>query len=381
MPHVRRIACTIAAGFMLGEPPPASALQQDSLSFRSVAAGATHTCALTTGGEAYCWGDNLEGELGTGDRFDATVPTPVSGANRYLAIDAGVEFTCGLATTGQAYCWGRNDTYALGNGAMQRSFAPVLVTGGQLFRAVAAGGDHACGVAIDGTAYCWGSNAEGQLGTGDTLSSPLPLPVAGSLRFLSITAGDDHTCALTVDSLAYCWGSNRRGQLGTGRRDKGSTPQPVAYRRHWRVLSAGARHTCGIAVDDRPTAYCWGDNFHGQSVPFGYRIGYRTLWAPTFAGDGSDLVGVSAGRWHTCYVWRRSLNTVRCVGANFDGQLGTDLYGHYVHVSAGDAHTCALRDSGAVYCWGRNAAGQLGDGTHLRQERPVRVSHPAALAP
>ena len=377
MPYGRLVAYGATAWLILSPPRSASALPQDSLSFRTVSAGATHTCALTTGEQAYCWGDNLDGELGSGDRFDATVPTPVSGGIRFLAIDASVGFTCGLATTGEAYCWGRNDTYALGNGAMRRSNIPVLVTGGQMFRAVAAGGDHACGVAVDGAAYCWGSNQEGQLGTGDTSSSPLPLPVAGSLRFLSITAGDDHTCALTVDSLAYCWGSNGRGQLGTGRRDRSLTPQPVAYHRHWRSLSAGARHTCGIAIDDRPTAYCWGDNFHGQSAP----SGYRTLWAPTFVGDGYNLLRVSAGRWHTCYVWGRSLNTVTCVGANFDRQLGANVYGRYVRVSAGDAHTCGLVETGEVYCWGRNASGQLGDGTHLRQERPVRVSNPLALAP
>jgi alpha-tubulin suppressor-like RCC1 family protein len=378
MSRDRRIACVTGAWLALSLPHSASALPQDSLSFGSISAGATHTCALTTGGEAYCWGDNSEGELGSGDRFDSDVPTPVIGGIRFLTIDASVEFTCGLTTSGEAYCWGRNDTHALGNGAMPRSDAPVLVTGGQLFRAVAAGGDHACGVAVDGVAYCWGSNLEGQLGTGDTSSSPLPLPVAGSLRFLSITAGDDHTCALTVDSLAYCWGSNQRGQLGTGRRDPGWTPQPVAYHRHWRSLSAGARHTCGIVAGARPTAYCWGDNFHGQAAS---PRGAWTAWAPTFATDGFGLAQVSAGRWHTCYLRRRNINAIICVGANFDKQLGTFLFADYIQVSAGDAHTCALGADRAAYCWGRNAAGQLGDGTHLRQPRPVRVSNPLTLAP
>lgn len=371
----RRLTAPFTAlSILLGIPRPAQAVpQDDSVAFRAISAGATHTCALTTGAEAYCWGDNLEGELGAGNQVETSVPTAVSGGIRFLTIDAAVEFTCGLATTGEAYCWGRNDTWTLGNAAMKHSLVPVLVTGGVLFRAVAAGADHACGVAVDGAAYCWGSNTAGQLGTGDTLSSPLPMPVAGGRRFLSITAGDEHTCAVTVDSLAFCWGSNQRGQLGTNEREGSSTPQPVAYHHRWRALSAGARHTCGILADDNRTAYCWGDNFHGEAAPGGP----RTLWAPRFVGDSRSLAEVSAGRWHTCFLWRRSVNTVMCVGANFDDQLGQRVYGVFVRVTAGDAHTCALRHDGTAYCWGRNTSGQLGDGTHFRQVRPVRVVNPA----
>jgi alpha-tubulin suppressor-like RCC1 family protein len=351
--------------------------QSDTVPFRIISAGATHTCALATSGEAYCWGDNQEGELGTGSKIDSPVPTAVTGGTRFLTIEAAVEFTCGLATTGEAYCWGRNDTYALGNAAMERSFSPVLVTGGLLFRALATGADHTCGIAVDGAAYCWGANGSGQLGTGDTLPSPLPLPVAGSHRFLTITAGDDHTCAISVDSLAFCWGSNRRGQLGVNHRDGGLRPEEVAHHRHWRLLTAGARHTCGIVAGDRAVAYCWGDNFHNESVP----RGRRTLWAPTFVTDGRYLASVEAGRWHTCYLWRRGFDTVTCVGANFDDQLGRNLFGVFVAVSPGDAHTCALRKDGTAECWGRNSAGQLGDGTHLRQQRPVHVAAPAAPEP
>lgn len=382
----RSLPVAVILGLPLALPRPAHAQRQDTtVVYRAISAGAMHTCALSVGGQAYCWGNNLEGELGTGDNVDVTAPAAVTGGIRFLTVEAGLEFTCGLATTGEAYCWGRNDTYALGNASMKRADKPVLVSGGVRFRAVAVGGDHACGVAVDGVAYCWGSNSEGQLGTGDTLSSALPLPVAGSLRFRRITAGDNFTCGLTVDSLAYCWGGNRHGQLGTGRRDEGLTPQAVAYHRHWRMLSAGARHTCGLTAGRVPAAYCWGDNFHGQGdIRFRGQGGLQTratLWAPTFVMDGSDLARVSAGRWHTCFVWRRSVDTVRCIGANFDGQLGRNLFGVYVQVSAGDAHTCGLLAGGSLYCWGRNTEGQLGDGTHFRRLWPVEVSEPLALTP
>lgn len=381
--NIRRSVLTLAA-CLVAVTFPAVSQTQDTLTFVTVSAGARHTCALTTGERAYCWGDNTEGELGSGERIDSPVPIAVAGDLTFLTIDAGVEFTCGVTTTGEAYCWGRNTTGALGNAATPRSRVPVPVTGGLLFRAIAAGGDHACGVTVDGQAYCWGANGSGQLGTGDTLSSARPLPVAGALRFRSITAGDEHSCGLTVDGLAYCWGSNRRGQLGIGQHGERRGPQPVAHHRHWRMLSAGAQHTCGITDDPpRPAVFCWGDNFHEQinerhAVA---SLGDPILWTPAFAGDPASLLSVSAGRWHTCIVRSHGATAVTCWGANLDEQLGRDVLGPYVQVSAGDAHTCGLTPRGAILCWGKNSAGQLGDGSRFNDGRPVRVAEPVALTP
>jgi len=373
----------LAGSLIPSLPGPALVFPHDSLTFASVTTGAAHTCALTTGGRAYCWGCNAEGELGSSTRVDSPRPVPVGGNLVFLNLDAGVEFTCGVTTSGATYCWGRNSTGALGNAATPRSTTPLPVTGGLLFRSVTAGSDHACGVAEDGVAYCWGANVEGQLGTGDTLSSARPLPVAGSLRFRSVTAGDAHTCGITVDSLAYCWGTNRHGELGVGAHGARLGPQAVVHHRRWGMLSAGARHTCGTMADRHRAVLCWGDNFHEQINPrrSSSTLGASILWTPTFAAEPHGRLAVSAGRWHTCIVHRFTSPSVSCRGANFDHQLGQFVLGKFVQVSAGDAHTCALREDGAVFCWGSNATGQLGDGTRFSERRPVRIAEPVSLGP
>ena len=43
-------------------------------------------------------------------------------------------------------------------------------------------------------------------------------------------------------------------------------------------------------------------------------------------------------------------------------------------VSAGDGHTCGVTTTNQAYCWGSNAAGQLGDGTITQRVRPVAVA-------
>jgi alpha-tubulin suppressor-like RCC1 family protein len=143
----------------------------------------------------------------------------MSGGIRFNAASAGSGFSCGIASTGGAYCWGSNLDWQLGNGTPTAGWSPRPVAGGLAFASVSSGDGFACGVVTDGRAYCWGSNEEGDLGVGaaaNIYKTSTPVAVAGGLTFRIVSAGDSHACGVTTAGAVYCWGNNQYGQLGLG---------------------------------------------------------------------------------------------------------------------------------------------------------------------
>jgi alpha-tubulin suppressor-like RCC1 family protein len=147
--------------------------------FESLVAGSAHTCGIRTG-QVFCWGDNSFGQLGDGTTEDRTVPTPVQGLPGTPAhLAAGAVSTCALLADGTAYCWGQNIHGQLGDGSTVNRAQPSPVAGNHAFRSIFAGGALTCGFADDGLDYCWGLNQSGQLGDGTRASRSVPTRVGG----------------------------------------------------------------------------------------------------------------------------------------------------------------------------------------------------------
>lgn len=199
--------------------------------FKALQAGVLHACGITTDGAAYCWGSNQNGELGNGSIGDRDLgslakessPVPVRSDRRFQSITTGGNHSCGITLDGEAFCWGQNHVGQLGTGAASFPHtSPQLVTGGNLFKAVAAGTVHTCALQRDGTARCWGGNWFGGIGDGTSSAAntgkerPLATPVSGTRTFVQVAPGGSHTCALDGDGRVWCWGDRGRGQMGNG---------------------------------------------------------------------------------------------------------------------------------------------------------------------
>jgi alpha-tubulin suppressor-like RCC1 family protein len=212
--------------------------------FSSVSAGRSFTCAFRRydGTNAtrvpQCWGDNILGQLGIGTTVNGLSPATVSDPLAQVAFDStslvtGLAHACVLNTTGNAFCWGSNGSGQLGSSAVaagpgQRATAMVAVDMpvGKTFVRLAAGDNHTCGLTSTGEAFCWGLNSRGQLGNDDPLreNKSIPTAVSGGLFFKSLSLGELHSCGVqgvpgtsgttAVTGRVFCWGDNEYGQLG-----------------------------------------------------------------------------------------------------------------------------------------------------------------------
>jgi alpha-tubulin suppressor-like RCC1 family protein len=110
----------------------------------------------------------------------STVPVRVAGELAWAAVTVGASHACALTPGGAAYCWGANYTGSLGDGTTTPRSIPVPVVGGLTFTNLSAGGAHTCGVTRERIAYCWGQAGGGQLGIGTpALDSAVPVRVSG----------------------------------------------------------------------------------------------------------------------------------------------------------------------------------------------------------
>ncbi|NJD10306.1 MAG: hypothetical protein FIB01_07625 [Gemmatimonadetes bacterium] len=381
---------------------PRYAEDRPALGFASVSAGFDHACGLTPEGAAYCWGSNTHGQLG-GEVQDAcplatpnfapaaTVPCSVppvrAGAGlTFRLLRAGEEYTCGLTLTGEAYCWGSNLWGRLGDGTDTTRSAPVRVATDVPFDSLYLGGKYSCGLTAGGEAYCWGYNGFGQLGDSTTVDRRTPVAVKGGVSFATLFPSFLGPCGLDAAGAAHCWGGMATTgpvlQRTTSRMPLARAPGPFA-----RLVLDWAM-TCGLAVDG--TGYCWS----GTGDP--YVLGSAGRLREIYFNDEGNPCGITRDA-DKRYCWKRSsLNeaprrtpnpatpkgsdltfaaTTRGGGVIPDGwatgEDGFTIYG-YTRTRQEGTFTCGV-SGGAVYCWGANYRGQLGDRTKTNRETPVRV--------
>ena len=153
--------------------------------------------------------------------------------------------------------------------------------------------------------------------------------------YTAVSVGGAHNCAIREsDGAIECWGGNDYGEIDT---PEGS----------YIAVSAGTRaHTCAIRESDGAIE-CWGDN--RQEVWDPETETWEFFEAGQIDAPEGSYTAISAGDAHTCAI--RTSGEIECWGWNTDGRADAPE-GSYIAVSAGYSHTCAIRESGEITCWG-----------------------------
>jgi alpha-tubulin suppressor-like RCC1 family protein len=351
--------------------------------------GSDHSCALRTADHSlWCVGDNQLGQLGRGGAIGGVSTTIVQVALGGPVASAANRFnhTCAAMPDGSARCWGQNDRGQLGDATFTSNATPLQVMNLASVVEIGVARSFTCARRSDGSITCWGDNASGQLGDGTVNPRTVPASTVTGLFAPpdTLALGASHGCAHLANGNGACWGVNTYGQLGDGTmmNRPQATAMPVTMVREiaasgYQTSVAGGQ-TCALRMNG--TIACWGSNDFGQ-------LGNGQM-SPTPSTAAVEVAGITgavelvAGRYHACA--RHGAGLVSCWGHNDGGQIGDGTIGTdrptpvavtlarpAIHIAAGGYHTCALLDDDSVYCWGYNAAGQLGDGSQTTRTSPV----------
>ena len=221
--------------------PEPTAIELGGSRFTQVSANGYHACAVRADGHLFCWGYNNSREVGTGATTPEDVIEPIETAcldgtcdGGWASVGAGAFHTCGLRDDGSLWCWGGNLNTQLGRvTADMNSVEPIRVDGGP-YVAVGAGRAHTCALDVNGRIWCWGHNAFGQVGVGTTTNATAPTPIESTeaLAFRQLAIGYEHSCAVRADASLWCWGRDMELQLGLGERARGlfaTRPRRVCF--------------------------------------------------------------------------------------------------------------------------------------------------------
>ena len=285
------------------EPGPDVSLM--GLKAIQVSSGTSHALALTRAGEIHCWGETDAVEALLCQLPDLTVQrgnNVVRPGNEKAVVVLDAHGRPSIDETGQQAA--ESNRYLVDQEDVRWS-------------QVAAGNLHSCGITTEGEIYCWGAASVfpaisipmGILARQQDTEIPTP-------RFYKVAVGDAHTCVLEHEANL---------DAATGDVDMGNTD-----------VSAGMVAAGSIV--------CWGDNTYGQTdVPGDPHPVHRApIPNDPSAGVGAHATAAPSGD----------------IGVS-DSDGEPEAKHMYVDVTAGANHTCAVRTSGIVECWGSNSHGQI----------------------
>ena len=349
-------------------------------------------------GSPFAWGYNGNGELGDNSTSESPIPVLMNGTLTVAAIAGGEYHSLGLTNDG-VYATGYNAFGQLGNNSLTQKEVPGKVTKtngtGYLTGAVAiaAGAEHSLALINDGTLRSWGDNSNGQLGNGTKTNSKVPVQVSGltGLTVTDIAAGGFHSLAVTSTGAVWSWGFNSDGQLGNGTATDSSSPVQVSgiggvYGAVSVAVAGGGLHS--LALTNAGAVWSWGWNNYGQlginsttesEVP----VQVEDSTGTTFL---TGVTAIAAGEWHSLAL--TSTGAVWAWGYNGNGELGNGTTTNsslpvqvpnaptgVIAIAAGAHFSLALTSAGTIWAWGYNADGELGNNSLVNSTVPVQVTN------
>ena len=374
-------------------------VEQPSNNIVAISSGLTHNLLLTSEGDVWAWGSNSYGECGTNSSDEPVYvlkPVKVSISN-IKAIATGNKFSVVLKDDGTVWTWGDNNNGELGIGITDNDShsIPTQVEGLPKIKSISANRGLIMALAEDGTVFTWGRNEWGQLGDGKLLPHPdsnnniewgmwqsqnrsYPDRVVNLSGVVIISSGGTSALALKDDGTIWVWGQNSAimglsADIATG--NEIGTSIPVLAQKIDNIKSIIDMGSNVLVLKRDGTVLGWGLDINGilgQSEG-GVQSGYQFIYTPTQIQGLSNVISITGGFTHAAAL--RNDGAVWTWGGDYSGQLGDNSAAsttgskipyevpiqNITLLSAGSLYTIALSSDGNLWAWGADDYGQLGD--------------------
>ncbi|KAI4321154.1 hypothetical protein MLD38_034572 [Melastoma candidum] len=308
------------------------------LDVNQIACGVQHAALITKQGELFSWGEESGGRLGHGSGISVTQPRLVE----HLAftnvdfVACGEFHSCAVTSSGELYTWGdgTHNTGLLGHGSNVCHWIPKRISGpleGLQVATVSCGPWHTALIATSGQLFTFGDGTFGALGHGDRENVTYPKEVESllGLRTISVACGVWHTAAVVevivmqsssaaASGKLFTWGDGDKNRLGHGDKDAWLKPTRVSALIEHNFQKIACGHTITAALTINGKVFTMGSTVYGQ------------LGNPLSEGKLPSLVDeklrnetteeVACGAYHVAVLTAK--NEVYTWGKGANGRLG-----------------------------------------------------------
>ncbi|KAF8119080.1 hypothetical protein N665_0001s0134 [Sinapis alba] len=253
------------------------------LDVHQIACGIRHISLVTRQGEVFTWGEEAGGRLGHGVQVDVSRPKLVE----FLALTnvdfvaCGEYHTCAVSTAGDLFTWGDgiHNVGLLGHGSDLSHWIPKRVSGpveGLQVLSVACGTWHSALATANGKLFTFGDGAFGVLGHGDreSVSYPKEVKMLSGLKTIKVACGVWHTVAIvevinqTSTSVSsrklFTWGDGDKNRLGHGNKETYLIPTCVSSLIDYNFQQIACGNTLTVALTTSGHVFTMGGTSHGQ---------------------------------------------------------------------------------------------------------------------